>query len=444
MINETDLRFLSIIFQSIPHGIFTIDDKSIITSFNNMAEKITGFTADEAIGKRCYEIFRTEICQQECPLKRSVRTSEKTEDREVTILNKNGEEHVISIYTAALINENGTVVGGVEMFRDLSQVVELRKQLNQSYIFEDIVSKNKILLEILELLPLIADSSSTVLIEGASGTGKELIARALHNLSSRKKKPFIKLNCGALPDTLLESELFGYERGAFTDAKKYKPGRFQLAHTGSLFLDEVTEISPIMQVKLLRVIQEREFEALGGTRTVKVDVRIIASTNLKLAEEVKKGRFREDLFYRLNVVHLQIPPLSERREDIPLLVDHFIKRFNRLQGKDIKRISERALNALMVAPFPGNIRELENVIEHAFVICRRNTIDLDHLPVQYAQRALISHPSIQTEDPFKAAEIEVIQNVLEHNKNNRTLSAQELGISRNTLWRKMKRLGLIS
>lgn len=437
----SDPRFLPIIFQSIPHGIFTIDESGLITSFNHAAEQITGFDADEAIGKRCYEIFRTDICRQDCPLKRSVRTMEKIEDREVTILTKKGEKLVISISTAAMTDEVGNVLGGVEMFRDLSLVIELRKKLEKSYVFEGIVSKNLQMQKIKERLPLFAASPSTVLIEGASGTGKDLVARAIHNLSPRKDKPFVTVNCSALPDNLLESELFGYVRGAFTDAKKDKPGRFQLAHTGSILLDEIGEISPAMQVKLLRVLQQREFEPLGATETIKVDVRVIAATNKNLEKEVHEGLFRDDLYYRLNVIRMQIPPLSERREDIPLLVNHFIDHFNRLQGKRINKISEPALAALMTAPLPGNIRELENAIEYAFVICQDDVIEVHHLPPQYSE--IKRHPhDVSKVVLFDSAERDVIQSVLKRHQGNRTRAAKELGISRQTLWRKMNRLGL--
>jgi len=441
MKTDSDPRFFPIIFQSIPHGIFTIDERGRITSFNHAAEKITGFPAAEAIGKLCYEVFRTDICQQDCPLKRSVRTKEKIEDREVTILTKEDEKLVISISTAAMTDDAGNVLGGVEMFRDLSQVIELRKKLEKSYFFEGIVSKNLQMQKIKERLPLFAASPSTVLIEGASGTGKDLVARAIHNLSPRKDGPFVTVNCSALPDNLLESELFGYVQGAFTDAKKDKPGRFQLAHTGSILLDEIGEISPAMQVKLLRVLQQREFEPLGATQTVKVDVRVIAATNKDLEEAVNKGHFRDDLYYRLNVIRIQIPELSERREDIPLLVNHFMDHFNRLQGKNVTKISEPALAALMTAPLPGNIRELENAIEYAFVICQDDIIELHHLPPQYSE--INRHPhDIAKVVLFDSAERDVIRAVLKRNQGNRTKAARELGISRQTLWRKMNRLGI--
>jgi PAS domain S-box-containing protein len=443
MKTDSDSRFFPIIFQSIPHGIFTIDEHGRITSFNHAAEQITGFLAAEAIGKRCYDVFRTDLCQQDCPLKRSVRTMEKTEDREITIITKEDKKLVISVSTAAMTDDAGNVLGGVEMFRDLSQVIELRKKLEKSYVFEGIVSKNLQMQKIKERLPLFAASPSTVLIEGPSGTGKDLVARAIHNLSPRKDSPFVTVNCSALPDNLLESELFGYVQGAFTDAKKDKPGRFQLAHTGSILLDEIGEISPAMQVKLLRVLQQREFEPLGATQTVKVDVRVIAATNKDLEEAVKKGSLRDDLYYRLNVIRIQIPALSERREDIPLLVNHFMDHFNQLQGKNVTKISEPALAALMTAPLPGNIRELENAIEYAFVICQGDSIELHHLPPQYSEIKRQSH-DISKVVLFDSAERDVIRAVLKRNQGNRTKAALELGISRQTLWRKMNRLGITS
>ena len=443
MKTASDPRFFPIIFQSIPHGIFTVDDSGRITSFNQAAEQITGFPAAEAVGRRCYDVFRADICQQDCPLKRSVRTMEITADREVTILTKEDKKLVISISTAAMTDEAGKIMGGVEMFRDLSQVIELRKKLEKSYVFEGIVSKNLQMQKIKERLPLFAASPSTVLIEGASGTGKDLVARAIHNLSPRKDGPFVTVNCSALPDNLLESELFGYVRGAFTDAKKDKPGRFQLAHSGSILLDEIGEISAAMQVKLLRVLQQREFEPLGATQTVKVDVRVIAATNKDLEEAVQKGAFRDDLYYRLNVIRMKIPALSDRREDIPLLLNHFIDHFNRLLGKNIRKISEPALAALMTAPLPGNIRELENAIEYAFVICQYDSIELHHLPPQYTEIKRSSHEASKAV-LFDSAESDVIRSVLKRNNNNRTKAAEELGISRQTLWRKMNRLGLTS
>jgi len=337
----------------------------------------------------------------------------------------------------------GRIVGGVEMFRDIRLVTELRKQVEKSYVFEDIVSKSHHMKRLLETLPLVADSQSTVLIEGESGTGKELVARAIHNLGPRRDGPFVAINCAAVPDSLIESELFGYRRGAFTDAKRDKPGRFALAEGGTLLLDEIGDLSKQMQVKLLRVLQEKEYEPLGATQTVKSDVRVIASTNRNLAQDVTSRKFRQDLYYRLNVVRLEVPPLRKRREDIPLLVHHFIGHFNALQGRRITGCSERVISALMRYHFPGNIRELENAIEHAFVVCIDTTIQMDDLP----QHILSDLASGEQKTPaakllLEDAEMQAIVSSLERNDYNRTRTAVELGISRNTLWRKMKRYGI--
>jgi transcriptional regulator with PAS, ATPase and Fis domain len=395
------------------------------------------------IGQFCSEIFQSDRCRSSCPLKTSIHTGVKGEDLEATILTKSGELLPISISTAALVGSDDQIIGGVEMFRDLRQVKELQKQLHKSYRIEDIVSKSHLMQRIFDILPLIAKSDSTVLVGGESGTGKELIARAIHNLGPRSNKPFVALNCAAVPDSLIESELFGYKKGAFTDAKKDKPGRFALAEGGTLLLDEIGELSKPMQAKLLRVLQEREYEPLGATVTVKADVRIIASTNRDLGEDVAKRQFRQDLYYRLNVVDLQLPPLRERTEDIPLLVQHFIKRFNTVQGRRMTGCSDRVLSALMRYPFPGNVRELENAVEHAFVVCADTMIHLDDLP-QHILDHLSAHRD-QTPSPklpLEDAEIRAICDCLERNGFNRTLTARELGVSRNTLWRKMKRYGI--
>ncbi|MBW1810510.1 MAG: sigma 54-interacting transcriptional regulator [Deltaproteobacteria bacterium] len=437
---ELDARFFPLIFDSISHAIFTIDSDGKITSFNRMAEELTGYDRDEAIGRPCSTILKSSHCKSFCPLKSSIDSGRGEDDREVTIVTKSGHSLPIAVSTAALRNQQGNVIGGVEMFRDLRLVVELRKSLHKSYIFEDIVSKNHQMTHIFETLPLVANSRSTVLIEGASGTGKELIARAIHNLGPRKEYPFVAINCGAVPDTLIESELFGYKKGAFTDAKHDKPGRFAMAEGGTLLLDEIGDLSRQMQVKLLRVLQEREYEPLGSTETVKADVRIIASTNHDLARDVSKHRFRQDLYYRLNIVLIKLPPLNERKEDTTLLAEHFIERFNTLQGRRITGCSERVLSALMRYPFPGNIRELENAIEHAFVVCIDNTIQMDDLPAHILDHLSIDeHKSSAKRLPLEDAAAETIRTVLESNNYNRTRAARVLGVSRNTLWRKMKK-----
>jgi len=437
--------YSNIILDSIADGVFTVDENMRITSFNRAAEEITGIKKEEAVDQFCFEVLRANICEKACALKCSLKTGQRTIDKRVTILRADGNEIPVSISTSILKNEQGNFVGGVESFRDLSTIEELKKVIKKGYTYEDIVSKNHEILKIFDTLPIISQSNSTVLIHGASGTGKELFARAVHRLSGRKDGPFIAINCGALPDTLLESELFGYIKGAFTDAKKDKPGRFALAKGGSIFLDEVESLPLPLQVKLLRVLQEKEFEPLGATAPVKSDVRIIAATKEELIKLVKKNTFRDDLFYRLNVVKINLPPLVKRREDIPLLVNHFINRFNKRMGRSIESVSPDVLELLMQYDYPGNVRELENIIEHSVVMCQDIEIQMKHLPPELQ----INHISISEQNsdkslpPFQEAERKLIRDVLEKNKGSKIKAAEELKLHRATLYRKMKRYGLL-
>jgi len=355
---ESEQEVQDVILDSIADGVFTVDDDWNITSFNRAAEEITGISRKEAIGRKCFDVFQANICQTNCALHNTMESGRRWVDRRIDILNGRGEKVPVSISTSILRNEEGRSVGGVETFRDLSAIELLRKEIDDHYTFQDIISKNHHMRRILEILPDIAPSDSTVLIEGPTGSGKELVAKAIHNLSKRAERKYVAVNCGALPDTLLESELFGYRKGAFTDAKKDKPGRFALAEGGTLFLDEISDISTALQVKLLRVLQEKEYEPLGATTTVKANVRVIAATNKALSQQVAHGAFREDLYYRLNVVRITLPPLADRREDIPLLVNHFIRLFNAEQGKRIQGISEEALALLMRHSFPGAQAEI--------------------------------------------------------------------------------------
>jgi len=370
----------STILESINEGVFTVDLDWRITAFNRAAERITGVPATQAIGSTCCDVFRASICETRCALRRTLASGQPVFNATAHIINQHGQRIPIRISTALLKDGQGKVVGGVETFQDLTQVEQLQKELQSRYSFEDIVGRSPAMMRLFDILPQIAESSSTVLIEGASGTGKELFARAIHNLSPRKQKPFVAVNCAALPETLLESELFGHKAGAFTDAKRDKPGRFALADGGTVFLDEIGDISPAMQVRLLRVLQERVIEPLGAVQPVAVDVRVIAATNRNLAKLVRSGKFRDDLYYRIRVIHLTLPSLAQRREDIPLLVDHLIAKYNRLQGKDIAGVSDEVLARLMEHDYPGNVRELENIIEQAFVLCRGGMIELNHLP----------------------------------------------------------------
>ena len=436
---EAEARVLAIL-ESIADGVFTIDRDWRITSFNRAAERITGVSRRKAMGQKCFDVFHANICQTACTLKKTLETGREIIDSPVDIINAKGETLPISISTAVLRDEKSRIIGGAETFRDLSAIEALRRELSGKYSSGDIVSKNEEIHKILSLLPAVAESNSTVLIQGPSGSGKELLARAIHSASPRGKGPYVVVSCGALPDTLLESELFGYVKGAFTDAKKDKPGRFARAEKGTLFLDEIGDISPAVQVKLLRFLQEKEYEPLGAVKPQKADVRVLAATNKNLARLVAEGRFREDLYYRLNVVKLELPPLAERREDIPLLVEHFLKRFNVRMNKRIAFVSPEVLQLFMRYEFPGNIRELENALEHAFVLCSGTQIREEHLPHELLNRARGAplQPSAG-KGVLKMAERQTLMNVLEKHGGNRKKTATELGISPVTLWRKLKR-----
>ena len=431
----------AIILDSINDGVFTVDQDWRITSFNRAAERITGVKRQQAIGKPCCEVFRASICETACALRKTLTTGRPVVNKAVYILHAKGNRLPISISTAAFKDESGKTIGGVETFRDLSLAEDLRKELEAQYSFAEIVGRSPSMRQVFQLLPQIAESDSTVLIEGASGTGKELFAKAIHKLSRRRDKRFVAINCAALPDTLLESELFGYKAGAFTDARQDKPGRFAIADGGTLLLDEIGDISPAMQVRLLRVLQERTYEPLGSVEPIKTDVRVIAATNKDLAKLVRKGVFREDLFYRIHVIRLTLPNLRDRREDIPLLVEHFIAKFNRLQGKDVVGVSDEVLARLMDHDYPGNVRELENIIEHAFVLCRGAMIEMAHLPPQLRGAGEAVSPNIAGMT-LEAMERFLIANALQRHNGNRTAAARQLGINPSTLFRKLKSLGI--
>lgn len=425
------------ILNSITDGVFTVDRNMIITSFNRAAEQITHVQRMEAIGRHCFEVMRGEVCESGCPIKKTFKTGKPCRNMPVFILRPDNKRIPISVTTGIVKDERGNVIGGVETFRDLSELNKLRREISKNHSFEDIVSKNHQMLQLFSILPQVADSRSTVLLEGASGTGKELFARAIHNHSPRLEAPFMAVNCGALPDTLIESELFGYEAGAFTDAKRNKPGRFSLVQDGTIFLDEIGDISAAMQTRLLRVLENRTFSPLGATTTQKMKARVIAATHRNLKEMIASGQFREDLYFRINVVRLKLPPLAERKEDIPLLVDHFIERFKTLTGKQIVGISPDALAAMTLFDWPGNVRELENAIEHAFVLCLDGMIRLAHLPDRIKPKKEPLH--LTSETSLKAIEKQAIIRALNQNNWRKMATARELGIDKNTLRRKIKR-----
>ena len=431
-----------IILDSLAEGVFTVDTEWRIAYFNSAAERITGVSRSEAIGSRCCDVFHASICESVCALRHTLETGEPVVNRAAVIIDTKGRKIPISISTAVLRDGRGHLVGGVETFRDLSQVEQLRKELEARYSLGDIIGRSPAMRDLFGILPAVAASDSTVVIRGASGTGKELFARAIHNMSPRREKRFVAINCGAMPDTLLESELFGHKAGAFTDAREDRPGRFAHAEGGTIFLDEIGDVSPAMQVRLLRVLQEQVYEPLGTVEPIKANVRVIAATHRDLEALINDGSFREDLFYRINVMQLELPTLRQRREDIPLLVDHFIGRFNRLQEKDVVGVSDEVLAVLMNHDFPGNARELENIIEHAFVLCRGGLIELQHLPPEFVRGRRAMELAARPGMTLCSLESLHIADALRRSNGNRNVAAEELGIHPSTLFRKIKDLGI--
>ena len=439
---KPDGRLFGIILDSITDGVFTVDREWRITSFNRAAERITAIPRDQAIGQPCHDVFHANICMAACALRHTIETGEPVVDQLIDIVDARGRRIPIRISTAVLRDGHGDVAGGVETFRDVSAIEELRKEVARQYTFEDIVSKNHRIQQIFNILPDIADSDSTVLIEGPSGSGKELFARAIHNLGPRRDGPLVVVNCGALPDSLLESELFGYVAGAFTDARADKPGRVAVAQGGTLFLDEVADMSPALQARLLRVLQEREYEPLGASAPVQADVRVIAATNKHLADLVEAGTFRDDLFFRLNVLKIELPPLAERREDIPLLVEHFLERLSRKTGRPAPRVGDDVLPLLLRYDFPGNVRELENIVEHAFVLCRGDVLQRACLPHEFLDAIAREPDGGARPGTVEEAEVRLIREALARHDGHRGDAAAELGIHPSTLWRKMKRYAI--
>ena len=430
------------ILESISDGVFTVDLSWRITSFNRAAEEITGTRRREAIGRHCSEVFRSSMCEEDCALKHSIQTGKPVVGKSCYVITADGERIPISVSTAIMRDAKGKVIGGAETFRDLSEVEALRQELAGRFHMGDLVSHSPLMQRVFEVLPAIAASPSTVLVLGASGTGKELVARTIHSLSPHSKGPFIAVNCGALPDTLLESELFGYKAGAFTGAAHDKPGRFALARGGTILLDEIGEMSPALQVRLLRVLQERTFEPLGSTRSEATDARVIVATNKDLAGLVRQGAFREDLYYRVNVIRVELPPLRRRKEDVPLIAEQFVARFNRIHQKSLTGVGVEAISLLMAYDWPGNVRELENVIERAFVLCCSGPIGIEHLPTELTGRGVSTARNTDMRKARELLDAQTIRKALERAGGNRLAAARELGIHKTTLFRKMKQLGI--
>jgi PAS domain S-box-containing protein len=436
-------RSLKLILDNLDIGVFTVNRGGYITFFNREAEKISGFDRRQVLGKHCSAIFEGADAHDLCLLKESIANGVSRTSRRGKMPTKNGEVIPIRASYMALRNEKGSIVGGLATFHDLTLVQQLHQAISDRYTFHDMIGKDPSMQQVFETVSVVAGTDATVLIEGATGTGKDLLAKVVHSASRRAGQPLVKVNCAAIPDNLLESEMFGYIKGAFTGADRDKPGRFNEAHGGTIFLDEIGDLPLSLQAKLLRVLEDREFYPLGSRHTQKVDVRILSATNRPLENLVAKRQFREDLYYRLNVFRIQLPDLKHRRVDIPLLIHHILRRLSAARDNRRVRISEASMEVLLNYDYPGNVRELENILEHALIICRSDTIEPRHLP-EYLHRPRSTGTAADISGRINAEqrEREQLLRVLEKHNWHRQRAARELGIDRTTLWRRMKKYQL--
>ena len=440
-----DDRRLKIILDNLDIGVLTVDRGGHITFFNNQAETITGFNRGNVLGKSCSMLFGKTSSHNMLLFEETIADGQARSSGEGEIKTRDGQAIPIRANYMALKNEDGRIVGGLATISDLSLKYQFNSEIRGRYTFYDMVGKDPAMQKIFEIVPVVAASDATVLIEGPTGTGKDILAKVIHSASKRSKKQLVKVNCAALPDNLLESEMFGYVKGAFTGAEKDKPGRFQEADGGSLFLDEIGDLPLSLQAKLLRVLEDKEFYPLGSRKTTRVDVRIISATNQNLEQLVKDKRFREDLFYRLNVMRLDLPALKNRQSDIPLLITHILKRLCATRDTAVEKISNDALEVLLNHDYPGNVRELENIIEHALIVCQVKIIERNHLPISL-QGGHPGHLPVR-EAPSFGEEIEysektLILNALRKHNWHKGKTASALDMNRSTLWRKMKKYNI--
>lgn len=438
---------LKIILDSLNMGIFTVNRNGLITFFNRAAEKISGFNRMKLLGRECRTIFGKKTKKDAGILKQAIRTGSPVNGIKGTLLNAEDERIPVNVDYIPLQNDHGKIIGGLAALQDMTLVHQLDQVISDKYTFHDMIGKDPEMQKIFDLVKVVARTESTVLIEGPTGTGKDLLAKIIHSESRRAVKPFIKVNCAAIPENLLESEIFGYAKGAFTGADRDKPGRFSEAHTGTIFLDEIGDLPLSLQGKLLRVLEDREFYPLGSRKTRRVDVRIISATNRKLEQLVGKKEFREDLFYRLNVMRIDLPALSERQGDLPLLIRHIMRKQAAAMEKQTPDISEFAMKILLDYAYPGNIRELENIVEHSLIICQDDVIKKEHLPSYIERRTLRlqTHERDFDASPNKrmnSREKESILKILKENGWHKGKTAAALEMDRTTLWRKMKKHNL--
>lgn len=432
-----------VILDSLNDSVVTIGLDKKVKYLNKAAERLLGYSKEEAKERSCAQVVRCAACDSECLLEQTLSTSQNIKDYETVLKNKNGKVVTISTNTVLLKNKNGRVIGGVEIIRDRSQIEALNEALRGKYSFENIIGKNHRMQSICSLLPEMARGESNVLIEGELGTGKELLARAIHENGPRSEKPFVKVSCGGLTDSILTGELFGYVKGAFPGAVSNQVGSLDLADGGTVFLDEVGFVGSTAQTKLLQFIKEKHFERVGDHRRIHANVRIIAATHRDLTLAVERGEFLKELHHKFRTISIVLPPLRERREDIPLLVQHFLKRFNTLIGKKIKSVSPGAMDILLNYDYPENIQRLENIIEHAVVLCNGSSILPSHLPKDmFFVKDDFIDLAIKQENPFKVLEKQLVLKALSQTDWNYSAAAEKLKISRTTLWRKIKEFGI--
>jgi transcriptional regulator with PAS, ATPase and Fis domain len=436
------------IVDTLQDGLMVVDPCGNIVAVNPAAEKLTGYTADELIDSSCRglnctgcQIFAQGSGEKWCGLFLSGQVRAK----QCMITSKSGRAIHVVKNASVLKDENGHIIGGVETFVDVSVMIQLQQEiasLRRTFHLDDgrhgILGKSPIMVRLFELIDSVAQSDAPVMIQGASGTGKELVARSIHETSHRKNKPFIKVNCASLNENLLESELFGHVKGAYTGADRARMGRFEAAHEGTIFLDEIGDIPLATQVKLLRVLEEKEIERVGDHRSIPVNVRIVSATHKDLESLISQGLFREDLFFRINVFPLECPSLSDRREDIPVLVQHFIEQNNEKTGKKILGLTVEAMEKLMGYPWPGNVRELRNIIEYAFVLCYGEWIGTEHLPGK-----ILIEPVMDCRGPVETRiERDKLLRVLRQVSGNQSEAARILDVSRVTIWKRIKKYGI--
>jgi PAS domain S-box-containing protein len=440
-------RSLKIILDNLDVGIFTVDRGGRITFFNTEAEKISGYNRREVLGDPCTTIFAGVESEEVCFLKETIIDGVSRSSRRGKMTTRDGVPIPVRANYMALRNEKGTVVGGLTTFHDLTLVHQLKQAMRDRYTFHDMIGKSPAMQKVFETVGVVAPTDATILIEGSTGTGKDLLAKVIHSASRRSDKPFVKVNCAAIPDNLLESEMFGYVKGAFTGAERDKTGRFQEADGGTILLDEIGDLPLPLQAKLLRVLEDKEFYRLGSPHTIKVNVRIISATNRNLENLVVKGLFREDLFYRLNLFRIELPDLKDRRIDLPVLIGHILRRLCATRGIRLPEVSEKVMEIMLNDNYPGNVRELENILEHALIICRENTLLPRHLPdylqIRHAARNIAPPSLMKPADDSEGGERNKIVAMLQQHNWNRSITARALGMDRTTLWRKIKKYGIL-